>query len=83
MHYRHFLMESGALNHITLKESTNLISNGSTGLCSWQVFIFPKYTYTYFLIVFDMHTLKTDYIFNQALLRLHLTGRFSAQRMVR
>lgn len=37
MHYRHFLLENGTLNCITLKESTNLISQGTTGLCSWQV----------------------------------------------
>lgn len=38
-HYRHFLIENGTLSCITLKESTNLISKGTTGLCSWQVFI--------------------------------------------
>lgn len=37
VHYRHFLIENGTLNCITLKESTNLISKGTTGLCSWQV----------------------------------------------
>ncbi|XP_029172139.1 protein-lysine N-methyltransferase EEF2KMT isoform X2 [Nylanderia fulva] len=36
VHYRHFLIENGTLNCITLKESTNLISKGTTGLCSWQ-----------------------------------------------
>ncbi|EZA50994.1 hypothetical protein DMN91_008671 [Ooceraea biroi] len=36
VHYRHFLIENGTLSCITLKESTNLISKGSTGLCSWQ-----------------------------------------------
>ncbi|XP_012538620.1 protein-lysine N-methyltransferase EEF2KMT [Monomorium pharaonis] len=36
VHYRHFLIENGMLNCITLKESTNLISEGTTGLCSWQ-----------------------------------------------
>lgn len=36
VHYRHFLVENGTLNCITLKESTNLISKGTTGLCSWQ-----------------------------------------------
>lgn len=39
VHYRHFLVENGTLSCITLKESTNLISKGTTGLCSWQVFI--------------------------------------------
>ncbi|XP_011691644.1 PREDICTED: protein FAM86D [Wasmannia auropunctata] len=36
VHYRHFLIENGTLNCVTLKESTNLISRGTTGLCSWQ-----------------------------------------------
>ncbi|XP_020282379.1 protein-lysine N-methyltransferase EEF2KMT isoform X2 [Pseudomyrmex gracilis] len=36
VHYRHFLIENGSLNCVTLKESTNIISNGTTGLCSWQ-----------------------------------------------
>ncbi|XP_067213351.1 protein-lysine N-methyltransferase EEF2KMT [Linepithema humile] len=36
VHYRHFLLENGTLNCITLKESTNMISKGTTGLCSWQ-----------------------------------------------
>ncbi|XP_043602099.1 protein-lysine N-methyltransferase EEF2KMT [Bombus pyrosoma] len=33
IHYRHFLMEN---NCISIKESTNIISEGTTGLCSWQ-----------------------------------------------
>ncbi|KOX67357.1 Protein FAM86A [Melipona quadrifasciata] len=33
VHYRHFLMEN---NCISIKESTNIISKGTTGLCSWQ-----------------------------------------------
>ncbi|KYQ47405.1 Protein FAM86A [Trachymyrmex zeteki] len=36
VHYRHFLIQNGTLNCVTLKESTNLISQGTTGLCSWQ-----------------------------------------------
>ncbi|XP_011866646.1 PREDICTED: protein FAM86D [Vollenhovia emeryi] len=36
VHYRHLLVENGTLNCITLKESTKLISDGTTGLCSWQ-----------------------------------------------
>ncbi|KYM95636.1 Protein FAM86A [Cyphomyrmex costatus] len=36
VHYRHFLIQNGTLSCITLKESTNLISKGTTGLCSWQ-----------------------------------------------
>ncbi|XP_072747570.1 protein-lysine N-methyltransferase EEF2KMT isoform X2 [Anoplolepis gracilipes] len=36
VHYRHFLVENATLSCITLKESTNLISKGTTGLCSWQ-----------------------------------------------
>ncbi|GAB1859816.1 EF2KT methyltransferase [Camponotus japonicus] len=36
VHYRHFLIENGTSSCITLKESTNLISKGTTGLCSWQ-----------------------------------------------
>ncbi|XP_077275759.1 protein-lysine N-methyltransferase EEF2KMT [Temnothorax americanus] len=36
VHYRHFLVENGTLSCITLKESINLISEGTTGLCSWQ-----------------------------------------------
>ncbi|OAD55587.1 Protein FAM86A [Eufriesea mexicana] len=32
-HYRHFLIED---DYISIKESTNIISEGTTGLCSWQ-----------------------------------------------
>ncbi|XP_050491902.1 protein-lysine N-methyltransferase EEF2KMT isoform X1 [Bombus huntii] len=32
-HYRHFLIED---NCISIKESTSIISEGTTGLCSWQ-----------------------------------------------
>ncbi|XP_076666033.1 protein-lysine N-methyltransferase EEF2KMT [Andrena cerasifolii] len=36
-HYRHFLLEDkeGSV-HISLHESTNIISEGTTGLCIWQ-----------------------------------------------
>lgn len=36
-HYRHFLVENGLLDYITIQESTSIISQGTTGLCSWQV----------------------------------------------
>jgi len=34
-HYRHFVMDHSST--ITIKESNSLISQGTTGLCSWQV----------------------------------------------
>lgn len=44
VHYRHFLIENGMLDLITLQESVNLISKGTTGLCSWQVYLlYPPY----------------------------------------
>ncbi|XP_066588508.1 protein-lysine N-methyltransferase EEF2KMT [Prorops nasuta] len=37
MHYKHFLTENNQDSHcITVQESVNIISNGTTGLCSWQ-----------------------------------------------
>lgn len=36
VHYRHFLQENGNLKHITIQESINIISQGTTGLCVWQ-----------------------------------------------
>lgn len=33
IHYRHFLIENDC---VSIKESTNIISEGTTGLCSWQ-----------------------------------------------
>lgn len=35
-HYRHFIVDSEKLDCITVFESTNIISEGTTGLCSWQ-----------------------------------------------
>lgn len=40
IHYRHFLIENDC---ISIKESTNIISEGTTGLCSWQVVIIYIY----------------------------------------
>lgn len=38
MHYRHFLLNTQDSNNIlSIKESTNIISQGTTGLCSWKV----------------------------------------------
>jgi len=34
-HYKHFVMDHGGT--ITLRESSRLVSQGTTGLCSWQV----------------------------------------------
>ncbi|XP_047359729.1 protein-lysine N-methyltransferase EEF2KMT isoform X1 [Vespa velutina] len=36
LHYRHFLQEHGDLQYITIQESINIISKGTTGLCVWQ-----------------------------------------------
>ncbi|XP_076299116.1 protein-lysine N-methyltransferase EEF2KMT [Lasioglossum baleicum] len=37
IHYRHFLIKSDDVSdHITVQESTNIISEGTTGLCCWQ-----------------------------------------------
>ncbi|XP_015176117.1 PREDICTED: protein-lysine N-methyltransferase EEF2KMT [Polistes dominula] len=36
LHYRHFSQEHGDLEFITIKESINIVSNGTTGLCVWQ-----------------------------------------------
>ncbi|KAL2732336.1 protein-lysine N-methyltransferase EEF2KMT [Vespula maculifrons] len=36
LHYRHFLQEQGDLQYITIQESINIISKGTTGLCVWQ-----------------------------------------------
>ncbi|KAL0111488.1 hypothetical protein PUN28_012993 [Cardiocondyla obscurior] len=36
VHYRHFLIDNETSRYITLKENINLISEGTTGLCSWQ-----------------------------------------------
>ncbi|XP_014598250.1 PREDICTED: WASH complex subunit 7 [Polistes canadensis] len=36
LHYRHFLQKHGDLKFITLKESINIVSKGTTGLCVWQ-----------------------------------------------
>ncbi|KAK2588008.1 hypothetical protein KPH14_004082 [Odynerus spinipes] len=36
IHYRHFLQENGDLQYITIQESVNIISKGTTGLCVWQ-----------------------------------------------
>ncbi|XP_011308709.1 protein FAM86D [Fopius arisanus] len=35
-HYRHFLMSNGKVDRLIIRESRNLISDGTTGLCSWQ-----------------------------------------------
>ncbi|XP_012145854.1 protein-lysine N-methyltransferase EEF2KMT [Megachile rotundata] len=35
-HYRHFIVDDEKLDCITVFESTNIISEGTTGLCSWQ-----------------------------------------------
>lgn len=35
MHYRHFLINSN--QRVIIKESKSIISDGTTGLCSWQV----------------------------------------------
>lgn len=34
-HYRHFVIDHSVT--ITIRESSKLISQGTTGLCSWQV----------------------------------------------
>ncbi|XP_058800460.1 protein-lysine N-methyltransferase EEF2KMT [Phymastichus coffea] len=36
MHYRHFILNNQVTNIISLKESTNIISEGTTGLCIWK-----------------------------------------------
>ncbi|XP_031829674.1 protein-lysine N-methyltransferase EEF2KMT [Nomia melanderi] len=37
IHYRHFLMKDDDVSdYITIQESTNIISQGTTGLCCWQ-----------------------------------------------
>lgn len=35
--YKHYVAEN---KRIVLRENINIISNGTTGLCSWQVFIY-------------------------------------------
>ncbi|XP_029035157.2 protein-lysine N-methyltransferase EEF2KMT [Osmia bicornis bicornis] len=35
-HYRHFIIDNENTDCITMLESTNIISEGTTGLCSWQ-----------------------------------------------
>lgn len=38
MHFRHFvLIDGGESGILSIKESTNIISEGTTGLCSWKV----------------------------------------------
>ncbi|KAI4499485.1 hypothetical protein M0802_005381 [Mischocyttarus mexicanus] len=37
LHYRHFSQKHGCdLEFVTIKESINIVSNGTTGLCVWQ-----------------------------------------------
>lgn len=44
MYYKHFLMNHQELNHLlSIKESTNIISEGTTGLCSWNVCIVTNF----------------------------------------
>lgn len=35
-HYRHFIGDDEQFDRITVFESTNIVSEGTTGLCSWQ-----------------------------------------------
>ncbi|XP_076180893.1 protein-lysine N-methyltransferase EEF2KMT isoform X3 [Ptiloglossa arizonensis] len=35
-HFRHFLIDDKGSDYISVQESTNIISEGTTGLCSWQ-----------------------------------------------
>jgi len=50
-HYRHFVMDHSST--ITIKESNSLISQGTTGLCSWQVLtnILKQYIFVSFLFL--------------------------------
>ncbi|XP_076243638.1 protein-lysine N-methyltransferase EEF2KMT [Calliopsis andreniformis] len=36
IHYRHFVLGNEESNYISIQESTNMISRGTTGLCIWQ-----------------------------------------------
>ncbi|XP_053976785.1 protein-lysine N-methyltransferase EEF2KMT isoform X1 [Hylaeus volcanicus] len=36
IHYKHFLIDDQDSDYISIQESTNIISEGTTGLCSWQ-----------------------------------------------
>ena len=50
-HYRHFVIDHQST--ITIKESNSLISQGTTGLCSWQVLrnILKQYIFISFLFL--------------------------------
>lgn len=54
IHYRHFLIENDC---VSIKESTHIISEGTTGLCSWQVIII------YIFIIIYLYCTNDFYIF--------------------
>jgi hypothetical protein len=58
-HYRHFVIDHRST--ITIKESSSLISQGTTGLCSWQVLrnILKQYIFVSFLFLLLLVVLRS------------------------